>query len=67
MRSSNKDLPTLLHFIAVKGETEFPEVIEMVKDFEALPLACKGTSAALIQSTGRSLAHTHTHTQRQNR
>lgn len=48
MRSSNKDLPTLLHFIAVKGETEFPEVIEMVKDFEALPLACKESLSQVV-------------------
>jgi hypothetical protein len=55
MRSSNKDLPTLLHYIAVKGEKEFPEVIEMVKDFEALPLACKGKLPA--SSCGLSSPH----------
>jgi hypothetical protein len=33
----------MLHFIAAKSEKDFPEVNELVKDFEALPLACRGT------------------------
>lgn len=41
-RTSNKDIPTLLHYIAAKGETDFPELNDLAKDFDALPHACRG-------------------------
>lgn len=42
VRTSSKDIPTLLHYIAAKAETEWPELNELQKDFEALPHACRG-------------------------
>lgn len=43
VRTSNKDIPTLLHYIAAKADSEWPELNDLHKDFEALPQACRGT------------------------
>jgi len=47
-RTSNKDIPTLLHYIAAKGETDFPELNDLAKDFDALPHACRESLSQVV-------------------
>ena len=42
VRSSNKDTPTLLHYIALKAETEYRELLTMNKEFVEIHNAAKG-------------------------
>jgi len=41
VRSSNKDTPTLLHYIAAKSETDYPDLLGLSKEFADLHAAAK--------------------------
>lgn len=48
VRTSNKDIPTLLHYIAARADTDWPELNDLSKDFEALPHACRESLSQVV-------------------
>jgi len=48
LRTTNKELPTLVHYIADKAEKEYPEILGIAKEFGAVPHACR---ESLTQTT----------------
>jgi len=49
VRTNNPEIPTLLHYLASKAESEFPDLLEISAEMPSLPDACKESLQQLQQ------------------
>jgi len=52
VRSTNKETPTLLHYIAAKAETDFPELKKMHEEFPGIVAASKESLSQVASDLG---------------
>ncbi|KAL6073930.1 Dishevelled associated activator of morphogenesis 2 [Balamuthia mandrillaris] len=45
VRSTNPELPTLLHYLASKAEQDYPQLLTIMEDFKALGDACRESTS----------------------